>query len=81
VSNTIFHDKSMLFLVLIAAFFVGASATNALMDDSFADKDDNNGSNGCERSGQDKACEKNPNTDPECLPPCPDCPPPGCGLP
>jgi len=36
VTSTIFHDKSMLFLVLIVAFFVGASATNAFMDDALA---------------------------------------------
>ena len=52
----------MLFLVLIAAFFVGASATNAFMDDSFAAKDDNNGNKGCEKSGNSKSCESNPNS-------------------
>jgi len=32
VTNTIFHDKSMLFLVLIVAFFVGASITDVFFD-------------------------------------------------
>ena len=55
----------MLSLVLIAAFFVGASATNAFMDDSFAAEDDNNGNNGCENANPNaKACENNPNTEP-----------------
>lgn len=49
--------------MLIVAFFVGASTTNALMDDSFAAKDDNNGNNGCENANPNaKACENNPNT-------------------
>jgi hypothetical protein len=63
VTKTIFHDKSMLFLVLIVAFFVGASATDAFIDDSFAANDDNNGNNGCENANPNaKSCEKNPNT-------------------
>jgi hypothetical protein len=66
VTNIIFHDKSMLSLVLIAAFFVGASATNAFMDDAFAGNPDNNGNNGCENANPNaKACENNPNTTPE----------------
>jgi len=65
VTSTIFHDKSMLFLVLIVAFFVGASATNALMDDAFAGNHGNNGNNGCENANPNaKACENNPNTPP-----------------
>ncbi len=64
-TNTIFHDNSMLFLVLIVAFFVGASATDAFIDDSFAAKDDNNGNKGCENANPNsKACEKNPNAEP-----------------
>jgi len=65
VTNTIFHDKSMLFLVLIVAFFVGASTTDALMDDAFAGNHGNNGNNGCENANPNaKACENNPNTEP-----------------
>ena len=52
----------MLFLVLIVAFFVGASTTNAFMDDAFAGNHGNNGNNGCEKSGNSKSCESNPNS-------------------
>ena len=50
-------------LDLIVAFFVGASVTDAFIDDSFAANDDNNGNNGCENANPNaKACENNPNT-------------------
>jgi len=53
----------MLFLVLIVAFFVGASTTNALMDDAFAGNPGNNGNNGCVNANPNaKACEQNPTT-------------------
>jgi len=61
----------MLFLVLIVAFFVGASTTDAFIGDSFAANDDNNGNNGCENANPNaKACESNPNTEPKT---CSDC--------
>ena len=40
--------------------------TLGLSYDAFAG-DDNNGNNGCEKSGNDKACAKNPNSSVTCL--------------
>ena len=53
----------MLSLVLIAAFFVGASATNAFMDDAFAGNHDNNGVDPCEKASPNaKGCENSQNS-------------------
>jgi len=53
----------MLSLVLIAAFFVGASATNVFMDDAFAGNHDNNGVDPCEKASPDaKGCANSPNS-------------------
>ena len=63
-TKTIIHDKQILFLALVVAFFVGASITGVFFDyDAEAKKDNNNGNNGCEKTNPNsKACENNPNT-------------------
>ena len=68
--KTIIHDKQILFLALVVAFFVGASITGVFFDyDAEAKKDDNNGNNGCENGNPNaKTCENNPNTIPNTPP-------------
>jgi len=65
-TKTVIEDKTMLFLVLFAAFFVGSAITAVFSDyEVKATKDDNNGSNGCEKANPNaKACGNVPNTDP-----------------